>query len=160
MRPLADTIKDAALEYAKNRLRVVPLHTVLPGERCSCRDESCTSQGKHPRTPHGVNDASCAESEVRAYWRKWPKANVGIATGAGSGIAVLDVDPRHGGTESLAHLEKKYGGLPVTARVATGGGGLHVYFAHPGGRVPNRSQLDGLPASSALGTCPRFSNNR
>src|SRR5690242_12798299 len=41
---------------------------------------------------------------------------------------VLDVDPRHGGTESLAALVALYGSLPDTYIVRTPSGGLHIYF--------------------------------
>jgi Bifunctional DNA primase/polymerase, N-terminal/Primase C terminal 1 (PriCT-1) len=42
---------------------------------------------------------------------------------------VIDVDPRHGGNDSLAELERRHGPLPDTPRVLTGGGGVHLYFA-------------------------------
>jgi hypothetical protein len=75
----------------------------------------------------------------------WPDANVGIATGAESGLVVLDVDPRHGGDESLEELETRYGRLPLSPVVLTGGGGTHSYFAHPkSAALPNRSNLGGF----------------
>jgi len=58
--------------------------------------------GKEPLTPHGCHDASRDEATVRAWWARLPQANVGLATGAG--LLVLDVDPRHGGADSLADL--------------------------------------------------------
>jgi hypothetical protein len=68
-----------------------------------------------------------------ALWRaRWPAANVGIVTGAVSGLVVLDVDPDKGGETSLAALEATFGRLPATLVVRTGGGGRHLYFAHPG----------------------------
>ncbi|HTN42540.1 MAG TPA: bifunctional DNA primase/polymerase [Nitrospiria bacterium] len=79
--------------------------------------------------------------QVRAWYAKWPKANLGIVTGAVSGIFVVDVDPKHGGAESLGELERRLGPLPVTVEAVSGGGGRHVYFAHPGGVVPNRAGL-------------------
>ena len=33
--------------------------------------------------------------EVEGWFRRWPDANLGIVTGAISGLVVLDVDPRH-----------------------------------------------------------------
>ena len=56
---------------------------------------------------------------------------VGVPTGKGSGLLVLDVDPRDGGPESLAALERENGPLPETARARTGGGGVHVFFRYP-----------------------------
>jgi hypothetical protein len=45
-----------------------------------------------------------------------------LATGAG--LLVLDVDPRHGGDDSVADLPP----LPPTREAATGGGGRHLYY--------------------------------
>jgi hypothetical protein len=68
---------------------------------------------------------------IRRWWETWPDANVAIRTGAVSKLAVLDVDPRHGGVDSLRALDR----LPDTAVAETGGGGYHMLFAHPGGHV-------------------------
>ena len=70
-------------------------------------------------------------------------SNMGIRTGPESGLVVLDVDPRHGGDESLRQLEDQHGPLPETPTVRTGGGGQHFYFQHPGFRVPSRSGVLG-----------------
>lgn len=82
-----------------------------------------------------------AEEELRAWFAKWPEANVAIVTGAVSGLVVLDVDPGSGGAESLAAIESRHGRLPATVEAETGGGGRHLYFAHPGGEVRNRAAL-------------------
>lgn len=82
------------------------------------------------------------ESEINQWYQQWTSANVGIVTGAISGLVVLDIDPRHGGEQSLVQLEKAYGSLPVTPEVRTGGGGRHVYFKHPGGVIHNRVGLE------------------
>jgi hypothetical protein len=81
------------------------------------------------------------KEEVEAWFRRWPEANLGIVTGAVSGLVVLDVDPRHGGADSLARLEAEHGALPETVEALTGGGGRHLYFAHPGGSMPNKVAL-------------------
>jgi hypothetical protein len=83
-------------------------------------------------------------ASLAEWWRRWPAANVGIATGARSGLLVLDVDPRHGGDDVLAALEAEHGRLPDTATVVTGGGGAHFYFAHPGGEIRSRNLAPGL----------------
>lgn len=82
-----------------------------------------------------------SERDLRRWLRRWPDANVGIVTGAISGLLVLDVDPRHGGDRSLAGLEHRHGPLPDTVESVSGGGGRHVYFAHPGGIIHNRAAL-------------------
>lgn len=115
---------------------VLPLHMPL-GSGCSCGRSSCRSSGKHPRTPNGLKDATRAVSVLHQWWGQWPDANVGVLTGAESGIVVLDVDPRHRGDETLRELLAKHGPFPLTPEAATGGGGSHVYFAHPGIQVSN-----------------------
>jgi len=71
----------AALRYAALGLSVVPVHSIKGDGWCSCRDgKSCTSPGKHPRTPHGIRDATCDPTEIERFWSKWPDANIGIAT--------------------------------------------------------------------------------
>ncbi len=82
--------------------------------------------------------------QIQRWWRRWPDANVGIVTGAVSGLVVLDVDPRKGGGDLLAALEDVYGALPRTVESLTGGGGQHFYFRHPGASVPSRSIAPGL----------------
>ena len=52
--------------------------------------------------------------------------NIGVRTGATSGIVVIDEDTAKGGSTSAL-------GLPRTATVLTGGGGRHFYFRLPRG---------------------------
>jgi hypothetical protein len=80
-------------------------------------------------------------TEVEDWFRRWPRANVGIVTGAISGLVVVDVDPRHGGDQSLAQLAREHGPLPRTMEALSGGGGRHLYFAHPGGQVRNQVEM-------------------
>ena len=128
MRTLS-TPGQAALELASSGRRVFPCHTPA-GAGCSCRRPDCASPAKHPRTRHGLRDATSDLEQVRRWWRRWPDANLGLCTGAG--LVVLDVDPAHGGFESLAALQRDLGALPATRTVRTGSGGLHLYFEHPG----------------------------
>jgi putative DNA primase/helicase len=62
---------------------------------------------------------------------------VGLRTGAGSNLVVLDIDVKSDGEASLTALEAEYGRLPVTVTVRTGGGGRHFFFAHPGEELRN-----------------------
>ena len=87
----------------------------------------CRVKGKEPLTPHGFKDATCDETQIRAWWTQWPNAN--IATPTGLGWWVLDVDPRNGGKESLEVLTEKHGRLPDTLQQMTGGDGRHYCFA-------------------------------
>ena len=119
---------------------VLPLHYPV-NNHCSCSNPNCTSQGKHPITTHGLKDASASIEQVKDWWRKHPKANCGILTGEQSGIVVLDVDPRHGGLESLEKIQREHGTLPRTLKVQTGGKGFHFYFRHPGSQIRNRANI-------------------
>src|SRR5262245_50703619 len=119
----------AALAYARRDWPVIPLYTVQSGQ-CSCGRAGCAHTGKHPRTRNGLKDATTLERPIRAWWEQSPDANVGIVTGWKSGLLVLDVDPRHGGDESLLELERQHGSLPHTIEVLTGGGGRHLYFKY------------------------------
>ena len=80
-------------------------------------------------------------AEVAEWFHTWPQANFGIVTGRISGLAVFDIDPRHGGEESLHELEQSHGRLAPTVEAITGGGGRHLYFALPPVTLPNRVGL-------------------
>jgi hypothetical protein len=129
----------AALAYAWRGWRVVPLHHLLDGA-CSCGHVSCRPGGKeeksiakHPRPHQWQIEASTNEERIYTWWQEWPNANVGIATGAESGLVVLDVDVHEGktGPTSLAALEEELGALPPTLTARTGSGGEHRLFRAP-----------------------------
>jgi len=113
----------AALEYLARGWSVIPIEP--RGKRPLVA--WLEFQSRHPARP-----------EVAGWFRRWPDANVGIATGALSGLVVLDIDARHGGDRSLSELELAHGPLPTTVEALTGGGGRHLYFMHPRGVVHNR----------------------
>lgn len=124
------TLEDAALWYATSlSWAVLPIHTVKDGA-CSCGKATCSSKGKHPRTRHGAHDATTDVSQIKDWWRQWPDANVGIATGKASGIIVVDIDPRNGGDRDYRTLTKEHGRSPSGIEATTGGGGQHLYYAY------------------------------
>jgi putative DNA primase/helicase len=142
--PRASWHLDAALEWAGLGFAILPLHKPV-GIGCSCRrGPACSSPGKHPRTRHGVSDATTDADQLEAWWYRWPDANIGIATGRASGLVVIDVDPRSGGHDYLAQLQHEHGGLPTTVTVRTGGNGWHHYFAGPESEVPGRVLAPGV----------------
>jgi hypothetical protein len=115
------SMETAALAYARRGLPVFPL------------------QGKLPLVAHGFYDASTDIALITAWWQRWPAANIGIPTGKPSGWIALDVDTRHGGLESLRHLQhaihhRASDGVCTTVLLLatrlqyTGGGGLHLLF--------------------------------
>jgi len=119
----------AALSYARRGWHVFPLYEPRAGQ-CTCpRGASCPSPGKHPRVSGGLKDATTDESVIIAWWQRWPTANVGVRTGAVSGINVVDVDIRHLGDETIADLEKASGSLPLTVEAFTGNGS-HQYYRY------------------------------
>ncbi len=82
-----------------------------------------------------------SEDDLRVWFARWPQANVGIVTGAVSGLVVVDIDRQHGGEESIALLEREHGAMPRTVEAISGGGGRHMYYAHPAGHVHNKVGL-------------------
>ncbi len=129
----ADRCLEWAERYAQRGWPVFPVHSARVGV-CTCRQVDCSSPAKHPLTTKGLKDASTDLEVIREWWRRWPEANVAIATGRG--LVALDIDPRHEGDESLRALRRRVE-LPATAEVTTGGGGQHLYFAVPGVTIRN-----------------------
>ena len=100
---------EAALSYARMGWRVLP---VVPN-------------GKLPATAHGVKDATTDEEVITRWFATRDDLNIGIATGAESGIVVFDIDPRNGGTTSWEAFVEELGAVPDGAMQLTAGGGVH-----------------------------------
>ncbi|MFO1272237.1 MAG: bifunctional DNA primase/polymerase [Rubrivivax sp.] len=117
---------DAALAYALRGWSVIPMQP----------------HAKRPLVAWRAYQQACATPATIAGWfRRWPDANVGLVTGQVSGLVVIDVDATHGGPASVAEAERLHGPLPPTVEAVTGGGGRHLYCAHPGRWTPNRVAL-------------------
>ena len=131
---------EAALAYRASGWVPVPVFEIRArNDRavCSCpRGSSCPSPGKHPRIRWRDLD-QVDEEQLAGWWRRWPGAGIAIRTGGPAGLVVLDVDPGHGGDDSLAALRAEEGPLPDTLTVTTGGGGRHHYFSAPGAQLGN-----------------------
>lgn len=96
---------------------------------CACR-RKCSSPGKHPRTRHGLKDATNNPAQ-HARWREYaPYASWAVGTGPESNLVVIDVDADKDGLETWALITNAYGN-PETVTAQTGGGGLHLYFQYP-----------------------------
>ena len=113
----------AALRYSALGWRVLPLHTPTHDGTCSCQSPDCPSPGKHPRLRRAAHAASHHPAVITAWWRRWPAANVGIATGR---LLVVDLDGVTGHA-TLAALERQHAPLPATLTALTGRGS-HRYF--------------------------------
>lgn len=124
----------SALAYASFGWAVFPVHSIRDG-RCTCGRPACTSPGKHPLTKHGFRDATTDPAIVAAWWKKYPWANIAIATGEKSGrLMVIDLDSKpEAGIDGEETWRQAAGNIPATVEVLTGGGGRHLYFAYPDG---------------------------
>ena len=139
---IGNKLMEAALGYVRRGWKVIPLHT-WQGSKCSCNKADCESEGKHPRMAWKEN-ATIDEGQIQEWWHKWPEANVGIVTGAESGLVVIDLDgPK--GKESFLRLSKE-NNYTCDTMVSKTGNGYHLYFKHTGTDIRNsaRSVADGV----------------
>jgi hypothetical protein len=130
----------AALSYAKRGWRVFPCHTPTTSG-CSCGKDCGKNVGKHPRTEHGLRDATTAEAQIRAWWQRWPRANVAVRTG--EGFVVIDLDPRHDAAVGIELLEADGCTFPDTVESITGGDGRHLFYQYAGDEVHNSVGSEG-----------------
>ena len=104
----------AALKYIDAGLILVPL--------LARRKIPCLDKGYHLHTP--------TRDEMRAWWTKWPNANIGIRLQP-SGLVVVDIDSPE------AQVEVEQWGLPPTL-TARAGRGHHYYLDNDGTYLPTR----------------------
>lgn len=126
-----DVRLQAALTYANRGWPVIPLHSIEASGHCTCGNIGCSRPGKHPRTKHGLKEATIDPAKIAEWWTCWPKANIGVVTGRASGLLVIDIDGEEG-KQSLDDLERRFGKLPTTLESSTGRG-RHLYFQYPAG---------------------------
>lgn len=132
-----------ALDYASRGWRVFPCHGWRDG-RCSCGNTECSGPGKRPYTSNGFKEATTDADQIRRWWKQWPDANIGVATGAASGLLVLDLDGPDA-VGALSKMEERQGPLPLTPETRTGKG-QHRLFRYPSGvTIKNRTKLGGFP---------------
>lgn len=115
-----DTLLQAALDYAVQGFEVFPIKA---GEKAP------------PLTMNGLKDATTDPEQIKKWWGMWPDSNIGIRC---TGLLVPDFDGKLG-AESKAQLEAKFGKIPPTWTIRTGGGtkaepkeqGLHYVYKAP-----------------------------
>jgi len=96
------------------------------------------ARGKVPLTEHGLHDASLDPAQVKEWWGRWPRSNVGLRTGAA--FDVLDIDIA--GVDVMLALTEEHGTWSRSGPyVRTGSGGRHIYFAPTTRRVGNRARF-------------------
>ena len=121
------------IDYVARGWQIFPCHSIERG-RCTCKlGAACENSGKHPLTQHGFYDASTDTNLINGWRARWPNANWALRTGATTGLAVIDIDPRNGGYQTIQALEQQRGPLPDTLKSTTGGGGRHLFYLIPPG---------------------------
>lgn len=143
-------ILQSALRYAAAGLRVFPCSPATDG---TGKRPLVSGESAPGAKDGGLYLATTDEDQIRAWWRRWPRALIGLPTGAVNGVVVIDLDPRaHPADAMLAALADWCGDLDTVLAdgeivappvVVTQSGGLHLYFAHPGVDVGNRANLFG-----------------
>lgn len=141
---MADARLEAAKDYAARGWAVIPCYGVktLSDGRivCRCKDGVlCKSPGKHAVETGWQHTEYREGPNIYPWWG--PEApdvyNIGIRTGAVSGIFAVDVDPDRGGWRSLDALLAD-GEVSPTRLHKTGSGGVHLIYRLPAGLVvPN-----------------------
>jgi Bifunctional DNA primase/polymerase, N-terminal/Primase C terminal 1 (PriCT-1) len=113
----------SALRLAEKGLAVIP----------------CMPADKRPACRHGVREATTDPAIIAEWWGYNPRYNIGIATGAISGVFVTDIDNKDdvNGEAELRKLEAVHGPLPATVEIITGGNGRQLYYKYPGTAVRN-----------------------
>jgi hypothetical protein len=144
----------AALAWAKSfNIPVLPNWPAEPDGRCACGRVGCPWSGKHPLgrvVPHGIDDATTDLMMIQQWWAPWPDANPGLLMGRD--VVALDIDPRHGGNETLTELQLRHGPLPATLLIHTGGGGEHRIFRVPVGLLLRSARLGPGVEFKGIGT--------
>lgn len=139
---------NAALSYAVRGWPVLPCS---PQDKRPLVAADRDTDGKAIKGTGGVKKASTDLEQIRAWWKRWPNAMIGVAMGD-NGLFALDFDPR---TDEFTgeewtldrlkrELEEQVGApLPTSLSVRTPSGGVHVYLNQPatGDAIRNRGNL-------------------
>lgn len=152
-----------ALAYAALGFRVHPVWWTSQFGTCQCAErQNCLNPGKHPVLSGWPEAASADPHAVARMWRDaGPPANVGVATGRGSDLVVIDLDvsetcelvteggggewvtTRHDGKASFrSYVDERGIDVPRGPYYDTPGDGVQLWFRpHPGwtGKLPSLS---------------------
>ncbi len=96
---------------------------------------------------NGFKDATSDIELITRWWARRPDANIGLATGAASGVWVVDIDrkkDKDGAVSLQKFLTDQDTDTPViTKRSTTASGGGHVFFKYDAS-LPVKSRADVL----------------
>jgi hypothetical protein len=122
----ASSLLEAALAYLARGLPIFPVCGLVPHTHPDDKGNPtpCGDPGKVPLVKwKAYQDRLPTEAEVREWFRRWPDANIGMATGHLSKAAVIDLDG-----ELAQHIAQGRG-YDHGPHVSTGRvGGVHRYF--------------------------------
>ena len=120
---------EEAIRVAKSGLPVFPL---VPNGPPFLNADIAAARGipEPPQGDGGFKFASIDEAEIRAMWSGRPVAEIGIRTGAASGLYVLDLD-RKNGKDGFAVMEGQGWQPTATYWMNTRNGGRHHYYSIP-----------------------------
>lgn len=124
-----NSMLEGALSYAEEGYHVFP----------------CRRRSKEPATKNGFKDATTDVATIREWWQREPNYNIGIRTGPGSGVWVLDVDVKDDvdGYDSLAKYRHD---IPWNSpRVRTPSGGEHLWFEYDESAEGLRNSVKSIP---------------
>jgi hypothetical protein len=133
---------ETALAYAADGLPVLPLFEPRD-DACACGDKGCGSPGKHPRTRHGLKDASTDPGRIREWWHRWPTSNVGLRTGRVGGLIAVDLDSLEGELRlsdlaGIATIDALLNPAELGGLIVNTGRGYQVWYRAPDGlRIMN-----------------------
>ena len=102
---MPDTMLEHALEYLERGWSIFP----------------CKPRSKKPLVKwREYQSRKPTTAEIRTWWAKWPRAGIAVVTGATSGLAVVDIDRKSGGTTE---------GHDITPLMARTPGGTHLFYS-------------------------------
>jgi Bifunctional DNA primase/polymerase, N-terminal len=145
--PLMAAAVEWALAYARAGMAVFPV-----------------GANKKPLTEHGVKDATTDADQIRAWWARWPHAEIGWAVPAS--VIVVDLD-RKAGADGLRDFFEHEGieaDAFETAIAVTPSAGLHLVFDAKGAPYRNGVRVNGsaidLRTIGGYIVLPRVGNGR
>lgn len=152
----ATDIGTHAIEYGVRNWPVFPGNGKVPAIRSPHPEGSIgrqTCKGECGLDGHGVLDAA-TDVEKIAFWWGGKYAGCNILGRVPESMFVTDVDPRHGGLDTLAALENRYGKLPETLMTISGrmDGGAHYFYRRPPGKLSSKRLGPGSTSRPRLDT--------
>ena len=96
-------------------------------------------------------DATTHPAIIAYWWNTYRGTNIGVRVP--QNMFVLDIDPRHGGLESLVRLQTANGVLPATLMTFSGrgDGGHHYFYRRPLGRLSDARLGPGIDIKTSAG---------